>query len=70
MLSYFKRDLFLGIYTNIDRNYIYMQRNLSMMEHIHLPFPILPFESRRNQIVMILEMLVRKIIEKKEKRDL
>lgn len=47
-----------------------MQRNLSMMKHIHLPFPILPFESRRNQIVMILEMLVRKIIEKKEKRDL
>lgn len=70
MLSYFKRDLFLGIYTNIEIIYIRMQRNLSMMKHIHLPFPILPFESRRNQIVMILEMLVRKIIEKKEKRDL
>lgn len=49
-----------------------MQRNLSMMEHIHLPFPILPFESRRNQIVMILEMLAGKIVErkKKKKRDL
>lgn len=58
------------IQISIETMYIRMQRNLSMMEHIHLPFPILPFESRRNQIVMILEMLVRKIIEKKEKRDL